>query len=44
MLRVRVTPLAVEQVDRGFFGDCTLFPTGSVAFDCALLMQDIRHE
>jgi hypothetical protein len=40
----RVTPLAVERVESSFFGDRTLFPAGSAAFDCALLMGGIEHE
>jgi hypothetical protein len=39
-----VQPLAVEQVESSFFDDRTRFPPGSVAFDSALLMKDIRHE
>jgi hypothetical protein len=40
----KVQPLAVEKVESSFFEDRTLFPAGSVAFDCALLMRGIDHE
>lgn len=40
----QVQPLAVERVESSFFEDRALFPTGSVAFDCALLMRGIDHE
>ena len=40
----RVKPLAVERVESSFFEDQARFPTGSVEFDCALLMRDIEHE
>jgi uncharacterized protein YqjF (DUF2071 family) len=40
----RVHPLAVEQVHSTFFADESVFPTGSVAFDHALIMRDIGHE
>jgi hypothetical protein len=40
----RVEPLEVEHVCSSFFADEKLFPKESVAFDCALLMRDIRHE
>jgi hypothetical protein len=36
--------LAVEQVESSFFNDPRRFPSGSVEFDCALLMRGIRHE
>jgi uncharacterized protein YqjF (DUF2071 family) len=39
-----VDPLPVEQVHSTFFSDASLFPTGSVAFDHALIMRDIGHE
>jgi Uncharacterized conserved protein (COG2071) len=39
-----VEPLAVEQAHSTYFDDRTLFPPGSVAFDCALLMRNIGHE
>ena len=40
----QVRPLAVSRVQSSFFEDRTLFPTGSVTFDCALLMRGIEHE
>jgi len=39
-----VTPLEVDHVRSSFFDDKDRFPTGSVKFDNALLMQDIDHE
>jgi hypothetical protein len=39
-----VEPLAVEHVHSSYFADERLFPPGSVAFDCALLMRDLEHE
>jgi hypothetical protein len=43
-LRWEVEPLAVEEVRSSFFDDEALFPPGSIAFDCALLMRGIEHE
>ena len=40
----KVRPLEIERVESSFFEDRNLFPTGSVEFDCALLMQEIEHE
>ena len=40
----RVEPLEIEEVRSSFFEDVSLFPTGSIAFDCALLMRGIEHE
>lgn len=40
----RIEPLEMEQVRSSFFDDQSLFPTGSVEFDCALLMRGIEHE
>ena len=40
----QVQPLAVDKVESSFFEDQTLFPPGSVEFDCALLMRGIGHE
>jgi len=42
--RWEIEPLAVESVRSSFFDDQTLFPTGSIKFDCALLMRRIEHE
>jgi hypothetical protein len=47
MLRTRswsVAPLAIEEVFSNWFADEALFPPGSTAFDCALLMRDVAHE
>jgi Uncharacterized conserved protein (COG2071) len=43
-LHWQVEPLTVERVESSFFEDRKLFPAGSVAFDCALLMRGIAHE
>lgn len=40
----QVQPLAVDKVESSFFEDRALFPSGSVEFDCALLMRGIEHE
>jgi Uncharacterized conserved protein (COG2071) len=40
----QVAPLTVEKVESSFFENRTLFPPGSVEFDCALLMRGIDHE
>ena len=40
----RVEPLEVDEVESSFFENQTLFPEGSVEFDCALLMRGIEHE
>lgn len=40
----RVSPLEVRHVRSAFFEDRDCFPEGSVQFDSALLMTDIRHE
>lgn len=39
-----VTPLEIESVQSSFFENESLFPPGSVEFDCALLMRNIQHE
>lgn len=39
-----VDPLAVSVVQSSLFEDQVLFPPGSIAFDCALLMRGIEHE
>lgn len=39
-----VEPLAITRVESSFFDDVSHFPTGSVQFDCALLMRQIAHE
>jgi Uncharacterized conserved protein (COG2071) len=40
----RVEPLEVQEVRSSFFEDVSLFPKGSIEFDCALLMRGIEHE
>ncbi len=39
-----VDPLSVEEVCSNFFENESLFPKGSIEFDCALLMRNIAHE
>ena len=43
-LNWQVEPLEVEEVRSSFFEDESLFPEGSIAFDCALLMRGVEHE
>jgi len=38
-----VTPLKVETIESSFFDDRSIFPAGSITFDCALLMRNISH-
>jgi len=40
----KVSLLEVEEVRSSFFEDEDIFPKGSVKFDNALLMRDIKHE
>ena len=40
----KVFPLAVNKIESSFFENQTMFPLGSVQFDCALLMRGIDHE
>ena len=40
----KVEPLKVTRIESSFFEDVSVFPNGSVEFDCALLMRDIAHE
>ena len=40
----RIEPLDVLEVRSSFFENESLFPPGSVEFDCALLMRGIEHE
>ena len=40
----QVRPLAVEHVESSFFADASAFPAGSVTFDHALIMRDLRHQ
>lgn len=39
-----VEPLDVVAVQSSFFDDRRVFPTGTIEFDCALLMRNITHE
>jgi len=39
-----VSPLLVERVESTLFGNRETFPPGTIAFDCALLMRNIRHQ
>ena len=39
-----VAPLAIERVFSSYFTDESLFPAGTVTFDCALIMRNIAHE
>jgi hypothetical protein len=39
-----VLPLRVESVASSYFSNRELFPTGSIDFDCALIMRNIAHE
>jgi hypothetical protein len=41
--RWQVEPLAVSAVQSSYFDDQAVFPAGSIAFDCALLMRGIEH-
>jgi hypothetical protein len=40
----KVEPLAVEHVYSSYFADASVFPPGSVSFDCALIMRNVQHE
>lgn len=42
--RWEMQPLDVSSVRSSFFDDPAVFPPGSIAFDCALLMRGIEHE
>jgi len=39
-----IEPLSIERVESSYFENEALFPKESAVFDCALLMQQIRHE
>jgi uncharacterized protein DUF2071 len=39
-----VAPLAIERAHSSYFSDLMLFPRGSIAFDCALVMRNVPHE
>src|ERR1043165_4432992 len=40
----RVEPLQVDDVYSSYFSDASRFPPGSIEFDCALMMRNLRHE
>jgi hypothetical protein len=40
----KVTPLTVGKMESSFFEDRSLFPADSIKFDCALVMQNVKHE
>lgn len=40
----KIEPLEVTRAVSSFFEDRSRFPEGSVEFDCALLMRNLRHE
>lgn len=42
--RWQVEPLKVSAVRSTYYDDRSVFPAGSIAFDCALLMRGIEHE
>jgi hypothetical protein len=39
-----VEALEIERIESTFFDDKKRFPEGSISFDCALLMRNIRHQ
>ncbi len=39
-----VESLTVDRIESSYFDDTSRFPSGTVEFDCALLMRDIHHE
>lgn len=39
-----VTPFTIERVESSYFDNRSLFPTGSIEFDSALLMRNLPHE
>ena len=40
----RVDSLEIDAIRSSYFEDPSLFPRGSIEFDCALLMREIAHE
>ena len=38
-----VAPLAMDRVRSSYFDDPSMFPAGSIRFDCALVMRNIPH-
>jgi hypothetical protein len=43
-LRWHTEPLEIHAVQSSFFDDASVFPKGSIEFDCALLMRGIEHQ
>jgi hypothetical protein len=39
-----VAPLTMDRVFSSYFADESMFPAGTTAFDCALIMRNIAHE
>lgn len=39
-----VDSMQIDKIESSFFGDQSRFPTGTIEFDCALLMRRIEHE
>ena len=39
-----VAPFEIEHVYSSYFSNPELFPSGTVKFDCALVMRDVAHE
>jgi hypothetical protein len=42
--RWSVEPLHMDEVHSSYFADTAIFPRGSVEFDCALIMRNVRHK
>lgn len=40
----RLRPLRVKHIKSTFYDDRELFPSGSISFDCALMMTNLNHE
>lgn len=40
----KVAPMDVELMESSFFANTSQFPTGSIHFDCALVMHGVEHE
>ncbi len=40
----QVAPLALERVHSSYFANQSLFPSGSIQYDCALIMRNVSHE
>jgi hypothetical protein len=40
----KVESLAIEYVESSFYDDTSVFPPGSIEFDHALIMQNVKHE